>query len=166
MAGVNKVILVGNLGRDPETKYTPQGTAVVTFSLATSENRKDKDGNWKEHTEWHRVVVFGKLAENCGQYLKKGRQVYVEGSIASRSYKDKEGQERTMYEIRASQIVFSGQGKTGISGSADADLPPDEQEPKLQDDNIPSDGHRLMEQVCSTFSTIMEKTRSTCWRRS
>lgn len=136
MAGVNKVILVGNLGRDPETKYTPQGTAVVTFSLATSENRKDKDGNWKEHTEWHRVVVFGKLAENCGQYLKKGRQVYVEGSISSRSYKDKEGQERTMYEIRASQIIFLAKGKPE-SGSADADLPPDEQEPKLQDDNIP-----------------------------
>ena len=136
MAGVNKVILVGNLGRDPETKYTPQGTAIVTFSLATSENRKDKDGNWKEHTEWHRIVVFGKLAENCGQYLKKGRQVYVEGAISSRSYKDKEGQDKTIYEIRASQIIFLAKGKPE-SGSSEADLPPDEQEPKLQDDNIP-----------------------------
>lgn len=136
MAGVNKVILVGNLGRDPETKYTPQGTAIVTFSLATSENRKDKEGNWKEHTEWHRIVVFGKLAENCGQYLKKGRQVYVEGSIASRNYKDKEGQEKTIYEIRASQIIFLSKGRPE-SGSSEADLPPDEQEPKLQDDNIP-----------------------------
>jgi len=136
MAGVNKVILVGNLGKDPETKYTPQGTAVVTFSLATSENRKDKEGNWKEHTEWHRIVVFGKSAENCGQYLKKGRQVYVEGSISSRSYKDKEGVEKTMYEIRASQIVFLAKGKPE-SGPGDADLPPDEQEPRLQDDNIP-----------------------------
>lgn len=139
MAGVNKVILVGNLGKDPETKYTPQGTAVVTFSLATSENRKDKDGNWKEHTEWHRIVVFGKLAENCGQYLKKGRQVYVEGAIQSRNYKDKEGQERSIYEIRASQIVFLAKGRpeSGSGSSGEADLPPDEQEPRLQDDNIP-----------------------------
>lgn len=136
MAGVNKVILVGNLGKDPETKYTPQGTAVVTFSLATSENRKDKEGNWKEHTEWHRIVVFGKMAENCGQYLKKGRQVYVEGAIQSRNYKDKEGQERSIYEIRASQIVFLAKGRPE-SGPGESDLPPDEQEPRLQDDNIP-----------------------------
>jgi single-strand DNA-binding protein len=136
MAGVNKVILVGNLGQDPETKYTPQGTAVVNFTLATTEKRKDKDGNWKDHTEWHKIVVFGKLAENCGQYLKQGRQVYVEGAIASRTYKDKEGQEKKVYEIRAFQVLFLGKSKSE-SSSAEADLPPDEQEPKLQDDSIP-----------------------------
>lgn len=136
MAGVNKVILVGNLGQDPETKYTPQGTAVVTFSLATSEKRKDKEGNWKDHTEWHKIVAFGKLAETCGQYLKQGRQVYVEGAITSRTYKDKNDQNRTIYEIRASQILFLGRAKSD-EGPADAGLPPEEQEPKLQDDNIP-----------------------------
>jgi len=136
MAGVNKVILIGNLGKDPETKYTPQGTAVVTFSLATSENRKDKEGNWKEHTEWHRIVVFGKLAENCGQYLKKGRQVYVDGSIQSRSYKDKEGQEKTIYEIRASQIIFLSKGRPE-QGGGDGDFPSEEREPAMQDNDIP-----------------------------
>jgi single-strand DNA-binding protein len=138
MVGVNKVILIGNLGQTPETKYTPQGTAVANFTVATNERRKDKDGNWKEHTEWHKIVVFGKTAENCSQYLKQGSQVYIEGSIASRKYKDKEGQERQIYEIRASQVLFLTMGKGKPDNiAADSDLPPDEQEPKLQDDNIP-----------------------------
>jgi len=98
--------LIGHLGTDPEVKFTPNGTAIATFNLATSERRKDKDGNFIDHTEWHRIVAFGKVAQNCGQYLKKGKQVYIEGSISSRQYKDKEGQNRSIFEIKASQVLF------------------------------------------------------------
>jgi len=133
--GINKVILVGNLGQDPEIKSSPQGTPIATFNIATTERRKDKDGNWVDHTEWHRIVTFGNLAQNCGQFLKRGRQVYVEGSIASRQYKDKQGMDRTIFEIRASTILFLG--KSGVEKATDADIPAEEQEPAQQDDNIP-----------------------------
>lgn len=133
--GINKVILVGNLGQDPEIKYSSQGTAIANFNIATTERRKDKDGNWVDHTEWHRIVAFGTLAQNCGQYLKKGRQVYVEGSIASRQYKDKNGNEKTVFEIRASNILFLG--KVGMDKTADQEFSIDEQEPAQTDDNIP-----------------------------
>jgi single-strand DNA-binding protein len=133
--GINKVILVGNLGQDPEIKSSPQGTPIATFNIATTERRKDKDGNWVDHTEWHRIVTFGNLAQNCGQFLKRGRQVYVEGSIASRQYKDKQGMDRTIFEIRASTILFLG--KSGVEKATDADIPAEEQEPVQQDDNIP-----------------------------
>ncbi len=113
MASVNKVILVGNLGRDPELKYMPSGTAMANFTVATNEKWKDKEGKEQEATEWHRVVVFGKLAEICGEYLHKGRQVYIEGKIRSRTYKDREGTEKTVYEIRADSMIMLGKGEGG-----------------------------------------------------
>lgn len=108
--GVNKVILIGNLGADPEMKYTPNGTAVCNLRIATSESFKGQDGNWQERTEWTRVVVFGKLAENCGQYLAKGRQVYIEGRLQTRSWDDQQGQKRFMTEIVAREVQFLGGG--------------------------------------------------------
>lgn len=118
MASVNKVILVGNLGRDPELKYTPSGAAVVNFTLATNDKWKDKEGNKQEHTEWHRIVAWNKLAEICGEYLHKGRQVYIEGSIRSRTYKDREGRDKTVTEIRAGNMVMLGRGGDSSSNSS------------------------------------------------
>lgn len=117
--GVNKVLLLGNLGKDPEVRYTPNQTAVCTFTLATGERRKDQSGNWVEHTEWHTVVVFGKTAENCGNYLKKGRQAFVEGRIQTRKWQDKEGRDRYTTEIIASNVQFVG-GKGDSSGYSEA----------------------------------------------
>ena len=114
MASVNKVILVGNLGKDPEVRFTPSGRAVAKFSLATSEAWSDQAGKKQERTEWHNVVVWGKQAESCGQYLSKGRQVFVEGAIRSRSYDDKEGNKRYITEIVAQRIQFLG----GTNGSS------------------------------------------------
>jgi single-strand DNA-binding protein len=106
---VNKVILVGRLGQAPEVKYTPGGAAVATLSVATSENWQDKNGQKQERTEWHRVIVWGKLAELCGQYLAKGRQVFVEGRIQTRSWDDKaSGQKRYATEVVASTVQFLG----------------------------------------------------------
>jgi single-strand DNA-binding protein len=107
---VNKVILVGNLGKDPEVRYTQTGSAVANFSIATSEQWNDRDGKKQERTEWHNIVVWGKQAEHCGQYLSKGRQVYVEGSIRTRSYDDKSGNKRYITEIVAQRIQFLGGG--------------------------------------------------------
>ena len=112
--GVNKVILVGNLGGDPEVKYTGGGTAVCTLSVATSENWKDKQtGEQQERTEWHRVKMFGRLAEIAGEYLKKGRQVYVEGSIRTDKYTDKEGIQRYSTDIIANEMQMLGGGGEG-----------------------------------------------------
>lgn len=111
--GVNKVILVGHLGADPEMKYTPAGTPLCTFSMATSESFKDRNGNQQEKTEWHRVVVWARLAEICGQYLAKGRQVYVEGKITTRSWEDQQGQTRYMTEIVAREVQFLGNQSEG-----------------------------------------------------
>lgn len=105
---VNKVILVGNLGRDPEVRYTSNQTAVATLSIATNERRKDQSGNWADHTEWHRVVAFGKLAEFCSNYLKKGRSVYAEGRLRTNKWQDKEGKDRYTTEILADAIKFVG----------------------------------------------------------
>ncbi|HXS73923.1 MAG TPA: single-stranded DNA-binding protein [Rhodanobacteraceae bacterium] len=114
--GVNKVILIGNLGADPETRYTASGAAITTVSLATSESWKDKQtGEAKERTEWHRVKFFGRLAEIAGEYLKKGRQVYVEGSIRTDKYTDKEGVERYSTDIIANEMQMLG--GTGEGGS-------------------------------------------------
>ena len=104
MAGVNKAILVGNLGRDPELRHTPNGQAVVNFTLATSESWTDKSGERQERTEWHRIVVWGRQAEMCNQYLSKGRTVYVEGRIQTREWEDKEGAKRYTTEINASSV--------------------------------------------------------------
>jgi single-strand DNA-binding protein len=108
MASVNKVILVGNLGADPEMRYLPSGEAVVNLRLATTDSWKDKDGNKQEATEWHRVSYFGRQAEVCGQYLKKGSQIYVEGSIRTRKYTDKDGQEKYATEIRGDRMQMLG----------------------------------------------------------
>jgi single-strand DNA-binding protein len=109
MAGINKVIIVGNLGRDPEVSYMPSGAALAKFSVATSETWKDKTtGEKKERTEWHRIVAFDKLGEICGKYLAKGRQVYVEGKLQTRSYEDKEGVKRYTTEIVAQDVQFLG----------------------------------------------------------
>jgi single-strand DNA-binding protein len=113
MASVNKVILVGNLGADPEIRYLPSGEAVANLRLATTDSWKDKDGNKQEATEWHRVSYFGRQAEVCGQYLKKGSQIYVEGSIRTRKWQDKEGQDRYSTEIRGDRMQMLG-GRQGM----------------------------------------------------
>jgi single-strand DNA-binding protein len=125
MAGVNKAILVGNLGRDPELRTTPNGQSVVNFTLATSENWTDKSGERVERTEWHRIVVWGKTAEMCAQYLSKGRTVYVEGRIQTREWEDKDGNKRYTTEINANTVNFigprtSGGGGGGGGGSSDS----------------------------------------------
>src|SRR5262245_8074108 len=112
MASVNKVILVGNLGRDPELRYTPGGQAVASFSVATNERWNDREGKAQERTEWHRIVVWGKQAENCAQYLQKGRPVYIEGRLQTRDWEDKEGQKRQTTEIVAQTVQFLG-GREG-----------------------------------------------------
>lgn len=108
MAGVNKAILIGNLGRDPELRYTQSGQAVTNFSLATSENWTDKNGERTEKTEWHRIVAWGKTAELCAQYLSKGRTVYIEGRLQTRDWEDKEGVKRQTTEIVANTVQFLG----------------------------------------------------------
>lgn len=104
--GVNRVILVGRLGKDPEVRYTGSGAAVCTFTLATSKSWKDKDGNRQDKTEWHRIVAWGKTGELCGEYLSKGSQAYIEGEIESRSYQDKQGVDRYVTEIKAQTVQF------------------------------------------------------------
>jgi single-strand DNA-binding protein len=108
MASVNRVILIGNLGADPETRYLPSGDAVTNIRIATTDTWKDKSGEKQEHTEWHRVAFFGKLAEIAGEYLKKGSPVYVEGRIRTRKWQDKEGQERYSTEIVADRMQLLG----------------------------------------------------------
>jgi single-strand DNA-binding protein len=125
--GVNKVILIGNLGKDPEVRYTPDGRAVANFNIATSESWTDKATNEKkEKTEWHRIVVWGKTAENCAEYLSKGRQVYIEGRLQTREWTNKEGQKQYSTEVVANPVggvVFlsSGGGKGGGRGAPGGD---------------------------------------------
>jgi single-strand DNA-binding protein len=114
MASVNKVILIGNLGADPETRYLPSGDAVTNIRIATTDAWKDKSGEKQEHTEWHRVAFFGKLAEIAGEYLKKGSPVYVEGRIRTRKWQDKDGQDRYSTEIVADRMQLLG-GRAGGS---------------------------------------------------
>ena len=118
---VNKVILVGRLGRDPETRYTGGGQAVANFSVATDETYKDKNGERQKRTEWHKIVVWGKQAEIAQQYLKKGSLIFIEGRIQSREWQDKEGQKRTSFEIVASNFrMLGGRGDGGGSGGGGA----------------------------------------------
>jgi len=118
---VNKVILIGNLGKDPEVRFTNNGSAVARFPIATSEVWNDRDGNRQERTEWHNIIVWGKQGETCGQYLAKGRQVFVEGSIRTRSYDDKNGVKRYITEIVAQRIRFlGGGGGTRVAPEADS----------------------------------------------
>lgn len=114
---VNKVILIGNLGQNPEVRYSPSGQAISNLSIATNEAWTDKNGQKQEKTEWHRVVVFGKLAELCSQYLQKGRQVYLEGKLQTRQWQDKDGQTRYTTEVVAQTIQFLGGASTGASRS-------------------------------------------------
>lgn len=125
-AGVNKVILVGNLGSDPELRNTSGGTSVCEFRLATNESWKGKDGQTQDRTEWHRVIVWGRLGENCGKYLAKGRQVYLEGRLQTRSWEDKEGNKRYTTEIVARDVQFLGGGGAGAKGGSDDPPPPSE----------------------------------------
>jgi single-strand DNA-binding protein len=115
MGSVNKVILIGNLGADPELKYTPSNRPVCNLNLATNEVFKDKTGQRQERTEWHRVTVWGDQAENCKKYLNKGRPVYIEGRLQTRSWDDKEGKKRYTTEVVADRVVFLGSG-TGEGG--------------------------------------------------
>jgi len=113
MASVNKVILIGNLGRDPESRFMSDGKAICNFSVATTESWKDKaTGEKQEKTEWHRLTAFSRLAEVCGEYLKKGSQVYIEGKLTTRKWQDKDGQDRYTTEIIADQMKMLGGGRT------------------------------------------------------
>ena len=119
MASVNKVIILGNLGRDPETRYTTGGDAVTNLNIATSEQWKDKSGEKQERTEWHRVVLFGRQAEIAGEYLKKGRSVYIEGRLQTRKYTDKDGVEKYSTEIVADRMQLIGGREGGGGGDAE-----------------------------------------------
>jgi single-strand DNA-binding protein len=134
---LNKVQLIGNLGKDPELKYTPSGVAVATFSIATSESWKDQDGNQQEKTEWHNIVAWRKLAEICGEYLKKGKKVYLEGKLQTRNY-EKDGIKRYVTEIVADQLIMldgGGGGKGNSGSSASESAPVHADAPK--DDDLP-----------------------------
>ena len=129
---MNKVILVGRLGQDPRTAYTQAGSAVTNFSLATDESFVDRDGKKVDRTEWHRIVSFGKQAENCGKFLEKGRQVLVEGSLQTRKWQDQQGQDRFTTEIKAQRVQFLGnnrsQGQEGTpQGRTEAAYPSEAQ---------------------------------------
>jgi single-strand DNA-binding protein len=119
MASVNKVILIGNLGRDPETRYTTGGDAVTNLNIATSETWKDKAGEKQEKTEWHRVVLFGRQAEIAGEYLKKGRSVYIEGRLQTKKYTDKDGVEKYSTEIVGDRMQLLGSRDGGGGGDAE-----------------------------------------------
>jgi single-strand DNA-binding protein len=133
MAGVNKVILVGNLGADPELRYTASGTAVAKFRIATSERFTDREGNRQERTEWHRIVAWRKLAEICGQYLAKGKQVYIEGRIRNDSW-EKDGVKQYSYEIVADNMVMLGGGRVP---DREADAPFEPPPGGTPEDDIP-----------------------------
>ncbi|NCN42577.1 single-stranded DNA-binding protein [bacterium] len=147
MAGINKVIIVGNLGKDPEIRHTPSGQAVANFSIATSESWNDKDGQKQERTEWHRIVVWGKLAELCGKYLSKGRQCYLEGKLQTRAWDDKDGNKKYTTEVIANTVQFlggaagagTGASRDSFGGGEDPFGPPPsfDQGPSGQSDDIP-----------------------------
>ena len=126
MAGsLNKATLIGYLGADPEVRYTPSGTAVCNFSMATSESWKDKDDQRQERTEWHRIVVWRKLAEICGEYLSKGKQVYVEGRLQTRKWEDRDGVARYTTEVVAREVLFLGsRGEKSDRSESDYGPPP------------------------------------------
>lgn len=139
---LNKVMLIGNLGKDPELRYTSSGVAVATFSLATNESWKDQDGNLQERTEWHNIVAWKKLAEICGEWLKKGKKVYIEGRIQTRSYDDKNtGAKKYMTEIVAdSMIMLDSKGPMEASSASSASVPDASPVPgpgKKDDDDLP-----------------------------
>lgn len=139
MAGINKVIIVGNLGRDPEVRYAQSGMAICKLSVAVTERVKDGDA-WKDHTEWFRVTLFGKQAENAGQYLQKGRQVYVEGRLKTDKYKDKDGVEKTSVEVVGNVVQFLGGNAGGGGGGTRSESPASNAPPAADgfiDDDLP-----------------------------
>jgi single-strand DNA-binding protein len=145
--GVNKVILIGNLGKAPELRFTPSGQAVANFTIATNESWNDKSGQKQERTEWHRIVVWGKLAELCGQYLSKGRQCYVEGRLQTREWNDKEGKKNYTTEIVAQTVQFlggkgEGAGAGRQNGASDDFGPPP---PGMDDAGGPQGGPQGVE---------------------
>lgn len=127
MSSLNKAMIIGRLGQDPDVRYTQSNTAVANLSIATSERYKDKQGEWKERTEWHRVVAWGRLAEICQEYLKKGSQVYIEGPIQTRKWEDKEGQTRYTTEIKA--LTMTMLDSKGESSGGDVPQKPDNSQP-------------------------------------
>jgi single-strand DNA-binding protein len=129
---LNKVMLIGHLGKDPELKYTPGGAAVATFSLATNESYKDKDGNQQEKTEWHRLVVWNKQAEIAAEYLKKGQQIFAEGKLQTRTW-EKDGQKHYMTEIVVFNFQMLGRKGEGVGGAPDVPLPSDDMAPPQSD---------------------------------
>ena len=131
--GLNKVMLIGHLGKDPELKYTPGGAAVATFSLATTEGYKDKEGNWQERPEWHRLVVWNKQAEIAAEYLKKGQQVFVEGRLQTRTW-DKDGQKHYTTEIVVQNFQMLGRKGESGGGAPDIPTPSDDLAPPAQAD--------------------------------
>jgi single-strand DNA-binding protein len=142
MGSVNKVILVGNLGRDAELRYTPGGAAVSTLNMATTEVYKDREGQKKEDTQWHRVILWGKTAETLQDYLTKGKQIYVEGKLQTRKWKDKDGHDRYTTEVRGDRVVLlsGGPRSEGGSGAERADAAAQGDAPgtvELTDDDIP-----------------------------
>lgn len=139
---LNKVMLIGNLGKDPELRYTTSGVAVASFTLATNESWKDQDGNTQERTEWHNIVAWRKLAEICGEWLKKGNKVYIEGRIQTRSYDDKNtGQKRYITEIVADDMIMLGSVGGGRAaadtGAASQASPVEPQAPASPEDDLP-----------------------------
>jgi len=139
---LNKVQLIGNLGRDPEVRYTPSGVAVATFTVATNESWKDQDGNTQERTEWHNIVAWRKLAEICGEWLKKGKKVYIEGRLQTRSYDDKNtGTKRYMTEIVADNLIMLDSRGGAGGGESQPGPSPASQEPTSpgtsKDDDLP-----------------------------
>lgn len=131
--GINKVILIGNLGQDPELRYTGSGTAVCNLRIATNESYKDSNGQLVDKTEWHSVVAWARLAEICGEYLKKGSQVYIEGSLQTRSYEDKDKVTKYTTEIKAREMMMlSGRGGDGASGGHPS-ASPSQRQPQVAD---------------------------------
>lgn len=147
MGSLNKVQIIGNLGRDAELKYTQGGTAMAKFSVATTETWNDKSGQRQERTEWHNVTLWGKSAEATAEYLRKGKQVYVEGRLQSNSYEDRDGVKRKVWEVRADRLVLLGGGPAGGSGrrtqaaadglEPDAPAQPEPAEAGISDDDVP-----------------------------
>jgi single-strand DNA-binding protein len=143
----NKIILVGNLGRDPELRYTAQGTPVCSFTMATSEKRKDRNGEFQEQTTWFKVTLWNRQAETASQYLQKGRPVYIEGRLRIEEYTDREGRPRTSLEVTATEMHFIGSrhdghdeqpaGERAVATSATSSAPAPTAEPDLSDEDIP-----------------------------
>ena len=140
MASLNKVMLIGNLGKDPEVRFTASGQAVASFSLATSEKFKGKSGEWEERTEWHNITLWGKLAEIAGEYLSKGKTIYVEGRLQTRKWQDKSGNDRYTTDIvgdKMQMLSAKGERSSGEPSSTPKAGGSNYEEPPFQDDDIP-----------------------------